>query len=74
MIKKNQHVVPRQNGWAVIGEGNKKASSVHETQKEAIDKARGAAKEQGTELLVHRKDGRIRARDSYGNDPYPPKG
>lgn len=74
MTKKNQHVVPRQNGWAVIGEGNQKASSVHETQKGAIDKARGAAKAQGTELLVHGKNGRIRARDSYGNDPYPPKG
>ena len=74
MSKKNQHVVPRQNGWAVIGEGNQKASSVHETQKEAIGKARDTAKQQKTELLVHGKDGHIRARDSYGKDPYPPKG
>lgn len=74
MTKKNQHVVLRQDGWAVIGEGNQKASSVHGTQKEAIGKARDTAKQQGTELLVHGKDGHIRARDSYGNDPYPPKG
>jgi hypothetical protein len=24
--------------------------------------------------LIHGEDGRIRERNSYGNDPYPPKG
>ena len=28
----------------------------------------------GTELVIHRKDGRIQSSDSHGNDPYPPKG
>ena len=27
-----------------------------------------------TEFLLHGRDGKIRERDSYGNDPYPPKG
>lgn len=26
------------------------------------------------ELFIHGTNGRIRGRNSYGNDPYPPKG
>jgi hypothetical protein len=29
---------------------------------------------QGTELRIHNKDGRIGQSDSHGGDPYPPKG
>ena len=32
---KNQHVVPHGDGWAVRGEGNERATSVHVTQSEA---------------------------------------
>ena len=71
---KNQHVVPRDGAWAVRGEGNSKVTSVHPTQGEAIDAARSIARNQLSELLIHGRDGRIRARDSYGNDPYPPTG
>jgi len=39
----NQHVVPRDDGWAVKGEGNKRDTSRHNTQKEAIDAARDIA-------------------------------
>ena len=35
--KKNQHVVPHSSGWAVKGEGNKKATRITKTQKEAIE-------------------------------------
>ena len=71
---KNQHVVKHPEGWAVKGAGNSKATKVTETQKEAIDIARSIAKNQESELLIHGKNGRIRERDSHGNDPYPPKG
>jgi hypothetical protein len=71
---KNQHVVPHQGGWAVKGAGNERATSVHPTQKEAIDAARGHARNQESELVIHGVDGRIRDKDSYGNDPFPPKG
>lgn len=74
MTGKNQHVVPHNDGWAVKGEGNKKATSVQPTQGKAADVARDLAKKQGSEVLIHRPDGRIRAKDSYGNDPFPPKG
>lgn len=70
---KNQHVVKHDEGWAVKGEGNSKSTVVTRTQNEAIEKAREIAKNQNSELLIHGKDGKIRARDSYGNDPFPPK-
>ena len=71
--KKNQHVVPNPKGWAVKGEGNKKATKITKTQKEAIEIAREIAKNQGTEVVIHNKKGQIRDKDSYGNDPCPPK-
>ncbi|GAB1106080.1 MAG: DUF2188 domain-containing protein [Shewanella algae] len=74
MTGKNQHVVPHQDGWAVRGAGNQRVTSVHSTQKQAIDSAREIARNQHSELVIHRPNGRIRDKDSYGNDPFPPKG
>jgi hypothetical protein len=74
MTKKNQHVVPHSNGWAVKGEGNTKASSVHQTQRAAESAARQSAVRTGSEVLIHGRDGRIRERNTYGQDPFPPKG
>jgi hypothetical protein len=74
MPKKPVHVTPREDGWAVMREGNARASSVHLTQKEAEQKGRQTARKDKTEFYLHNKQGQIRERDSYGNDPYPPKG
>ena len=70
---KNLHVVPRNEGWIIRKEGSVKATSVHGTQREAVDAARAIAKKQSGELIIHGRDGRIRDRDSYGQDPYPPR-
>ncbi len=75
MASKNQHVTPHpQGGWQAIGAGNTRATARTKTQQEAIEIARTIAKNQKSELLIHGKNGQIRARDSYGNDPHPPKG
>jgi hypothetical protein len=74
MTNRNQHVVPHENGWAVRGAGNSRATSVHETQAEAIAAARDIARNQQSELLIHGRNGQIRERDSFGGDPHPPKG
>jgi uncharacterized protein YdaT len=71
---KNQHVVPHDGDWAIRGEGNERVTSVHDTQREAIDAAREIARNQQSELLIHGRDGLIRERDSHGNDPFPPPG
>lgn len=72
---KNQHVTPsKDGGWQVKGENNKRATARTETQAEAIEIAREIARNQESELFIHGRDGRIRERDSYGNDPFPPRG
>ena len=71
-MKKNLHVVPHNDGWAVRKEGSKRASSVHDTQKDAITSARLSAIKSRGELVIHGRNGRIRDKDSYGNDPCPP--
>ena len=71
---KNQHVVPHNGGWAVRGAGNERATSVHDTQAAAIESARIIAQNQKSELLVHGRNGQIRERDSFGGDPFPPRG
>ncbi|MBL1639252.1 DUF2188 domain-containing protein, partial [Klebsiella pneumoniae] len=43
-------------------------------QQEAIDAARSISRNQESELVIHRPNGQIRDRDSYGKDPFPPKG
>jgi hypothetical protein len=74
MTKKNQHVVPHSKGWAVKGAGNSRASSIHGTQREAISAARETAIQHNSEMLIHGQNGRIRERNTYGSDPFPPKG
>lgn len=70
---KNQHVVQHQKGWAVKGEGNDKATKVTKTQAQAIEVAEKIAKNQQSDTKIHGKDGKVRAGNSYGNDPCPPK-
>ena len=73
-MRKNQHIVPNGNGWAVKGAGNSKITAHTNTQQQAIEKGRQIAVNQESELFIHRANGQIRARNSYGNDPFPPKG
>lgn len=73
MAKQDQHVVTHDDGWAVRGEGNKRVTSQHETQGEAIEAAREIARNNTSEVVIHGRDGKIRDKDSYGQDPCPPK-
>lgn len=72
---KNQHVTPHPNGgWQVKGAGNSRATVRTATQREAIPVAREISKNQKSEVIIHRSNGQIREKNSYGNDPFPPKG
>lgn len=71
---KTQRVTRRPDGkWQHKADGNKRATQVTDTQKEAWDSAISVAKNQGGEVVVHGEDGKIRSKDSYGKDPNPPK-
>ena len=71
---KNQHVVKTEDGWGVRGENNTSNTQNFDTQRAAINRAREIAINKKSELLIHGRDGQIRDKHSYGNDPYPPKG
>lgn len=73
-MKKTVHVTPNGSNWNVKTSNSSKAYRVVDTQKEAINIAKTVAKNLQTELLIHGKNGQIRAKDSYGNDNFPPKG
>lgn len=74
MARKGQHVVPAGDRWVVRKSGSARSTATFNTQSEAIRHARKIARNQQTELYIHGRDGKIRRRDSYGQDPYPPKG
>lgn len=74
MPKKGVHVVPSGGKWLVKKEGSASATSSHRTQAAASKMGRTVAKQDKTELFVHGRDGRIRERNSYGNDPRGSKG
>ncbi len=70
MAKGDQHVVPTPEGkWGVRGEGNDRLTRTTDTQGEAIDVAKEIAKNNHSDVVIHRPDGTIRDKDSYGNDP-----
>ena len=71
---KNIHVTHRGNGkWAVKGERDARASGLFDTQRAAIEAGRGIARNNKSELFIHDRDNRIRDRDSFGRDPFPPR-
>ena len=66
-------VKPVGERWSVKTSGAKRAAKITDTQAEAIQIGRRIAMNRGGELIVHRTDGTIRSKDSYGTDPFPPR-
>lgn len=75
MQKKSNHVVPssKRGGWAVKKSGSAKSSKSFDTKAKAIEYGKTLSKKEKTELFIHKKDGTIQNRNSYGKDPFPPK-
>ncbi|HCA42421.1 MAG TPA: hypothetical protein DEP28_04130 [Bacteroidetes bacterium] len=74
MPRKERHVVPNPTGgWDSKRENAEKASKHFETKQKAMDWSRDMAKKEKSELIPHRKDGKIQNPNSYGKDPNPPK-
>ncbi|MEX0863505.1 MAG: DUF2188 domain-containing protein [Acidimicrobiia bacterium] len=74
MSKSNVWVTRDGDEWVVRREGSERASSRHETQGDALDAGRQTARREEVELIWQGRDGKIQGRNSYGNDPNPPKG
>jgi len=71
---KDVTVAPHPKGWSVTRRGNRRASVVTTTQKQAQDIGRRYARQEHSELIVKGRKGRIRAKDSHGHDPRSSKG
>ena len=68
------HIVPDNGQWSTKVSGIKVPLQTHKTQALAIGHGKRVAKSLSTELIIHGRNGRIRERNSYGGDPYPPIG
>lgn len=63
------HVVPTgDDGWAVVEAGGGRRT-VFRIQHEAIVEGTVRAKKRRVDLLLHGRDGKIHARNSFGHDP-----
>jgi hypothetical protein len=73
----NRHVVPNPDeGWDVVAPGGQRASSHHDTQAQAEQRAKEIVGNLGGgEIRIHRPDGTIRDSDTVapGSDPNPPR-
>lgn len=63
-MRKDVHVMPDGEGWKISG-----SDKQFGTQQEAEEAGRRMAQDEEAEFFVHGRDGKIRERDSYGNDP-----
>ncbi len=70
----NLHVVKNGQNWALKQEHNPYPVFTAKTQSEIIDSGTSLAIAYQVELLIHGRDGKIRERNSFGNDPFPPRG
>lgn len=73
----NQRHVSKDGGdWVVKKPGAERASSRHDTQRQADQRAAEILRNSGGgERVTHGVDGRVRSKDTIapGNDPNPPK-
>jgi uncharacterized protein DUF2188 len=77
-VAKNDRTVSRRpdGTWTNKRDGNERASSLHDTQREAEHAAHQMLiNSGGGELKVKGEDGKIRSKDTIppGNDPNPPR-
>jgi uncharacterized protein (TIGR02271 family) len=59
------HIEFRGEGWAVVREGNKRATSTHPTQSKAAETGRDLARRDKSEFFLHAQDGQIREHRDY---------
>jgi len=64
----------QQGDWKVLHGGADRAAARFDNKQEAVEAAREISRNQGTELKIHNRDGKIAQSDSHGHDPFPPKG
>ena len=72
-MKKTVHTAPNPNGKGWVNRYGGEVVSCHRTRENAVQRGRDIAREYRTEHNIHNTDGKIGRKNSYGNDPNPPK-
>ncbi len=67
------HTTPAATGRGWVNQSDGEVLSRHRTKVVAVAAGRDAARARQVEHTIHRMDGRIGTKNSYGNDPCPPK-
>jgi Uncharacterized protein conserved in bacteria (DUF2188) len=70
---KNVHTTPNPDGKGWVNQVGGEVVSKHRNQENAAERGREIARENHTEHAIHRRDGTIGRKNSYGNDPIPPR-
>ena len=69
MTTRDRHVITNlAGGWSVRWSGSSRASRIFDTQADAVKYARDLARQERTNLYVHRRDGTVSHRHSYGDN------
>ena len=66
--RRDVHTVPKDGHWENIVSG-RSTGVHHRTQESAAEAGRTIAERNESEHLIHRPNGQIREKNSYGNDP-----
>ena len=70
-------VSPRGDEWVAKQQGAERAIKVGDKKADvverAVERAREVAKNKQAEIIIQKQDGTIHQRESYGNDPNPPR-
>jgi hypothetical protein len=67
------HTTPNAKGSGWVNQAAGNTLSHHRTKAVAVDAGRDRARATHTEHVIHNLDGQIGQKNSYGNDPCPPK-
>jgi hypothetical protein len=67
------HTVPNPNGAGWVNKVNGETMSRHQRKDTAVDCGRDIARRNHAEHAIHRRNGTIGEKNSYGNDPMPPR-
>lgn len=74
MSKKTHHVVPDPSGgWNVKKTGATRASKHFDKQQDAVAWGKEISKKQGSDFVIHKKDGTVAKKTSSGPISNPPR-
>ena len=75
-MAKNIHTVHNSDRhmWENKREGSNTPLSSNHTKQNALDRGAQISKKRHVEHFIHGKNGKIQERNSYRNDPFPPRG